>query len=370
MGRVQSAGYIKKEKYERNTNHELLRMVAMYMIVFIHSNMYLSSFCTGKWFSIFNGVVNGLCNTGVTCFILISGYYGMKFDVRKLIRMECMMITYSLFETLVYGLVFPEQMAGTALLEGIVKAMLPFVTRKYWFYSCYVCVFLFSGFIQKFIDSMEQAEFRRLLLLMTGLFSVLPTIFYFEIIPDNGKGLVQMLMIYLMGRYIRIYRDISLPKGKAMLLFMILWIINGVSHELPIQLGGMMHHLCKDNSITNVIMAILLFYLFKDLKFHSRFINRISGYVFAIFALNNTLVEIFMETVIKKIEISRGNGPIGFVLLCVCVLVIYLVCLVVGGIRECLLGRCDRKMADLGLDLIGCKEIGRLWEEFSQRLKI
>lgn len=64
------------EKQIRNSNHELLRMIAMYMIIFIHANMYLNYFCSGSVRTICNGLVNGICNIGVSCFILISGYYG------------------------------------------------------------------------------------------------------------------------------------------------------------------------------------------------------------------------------------------------------------------------------------------------------
>lgn len=174
----------------RNSNHELLRIIAMYMIVFIHANMYLGNFCTGTTGSFFNGFVNGICNIGVSCFILISGYYGVRFSVQKLVRMECMMITYSLLETLILCVAFPDKMQGAVLLEQLVKSFLPFITRKYWFYSCYVCLFLLSGYIQKFIDQLKQKEFGRLLVLLLILFSVLPTLFYFELIPDNGKGLV------------------------------------------------------------------------------------------------------------------------------------------------------------------------------------
>lgn len=188
-----------KEK-TRNSNHELLRIIAMYMIVFIHANMYLGDFCTGVAWRCFNGLVNGICNIGVSCFILISGYYGVKFSVQKLVKMECMMISYSLLETAILCLALPEQMQGAALLEQLVKSFLPFITRKYWFYSCYVCLLFLSGYIQKFMEYLEQKELKRLLLLLIGLFSVLPALFYFELIPDNGKGLVQMIMVYMIGR--------------------------------------------------------------------------------------------------------------------------------------------------------------------------
>lgn len=60
-----------------------------------------------------------------------------------------------------------------------------------------------------------------------------------------------MIMVYMMGRYIRLYQDVKLPK-KSILIFLLLWIINGISHEFSIQIGGIYYHLCKDNSITNL----------------------------------------------------------------------------------------------------------------------
>lgn len=49
------------EKYARNSSHELLRMIAMYMIVFIHANMYLGNFCKGEDVWLFcNGAVREL----------------------------------------------------------------------------------------------------------------------------------------------------------------------------------------------------------------------------------------------------------------------------------------------------------------------
>lgn len=332
----------------RNSNHELLRIIAMSMIVFIHANMYLGNFCTGTIGSFFNGFVNGICNIGVSCFILISGYYGVRFSVQKLVKMECMMITYSLLETAILCLALPEQMQGAALLEQLVKSFLPFITRKYWFYSCYVCLLLLSGYIQKFIEKLEQKEFERLLLLLIVLFSVLPTLFYFELIPDNGKGLVQMIMVYMMGRYIRMYRDRPINdlwgKGKAVLLFVILWMLNGVSHEFPIQIGGIYHHLCKDNSITNLIMAAILFCLFKELHFKSGWINRAAAYVFAVFALNNPLVIVVMEEMEKR-EFESPNGVLGFLILAGMVLAILVCCLLIGVIRESLFKKVDWKIS-------------------------
>lgn len=332
-------------KPARNSNLELLRILAIFMIVLIHANMYLFQFVYGRSAVFFNGMVNGICNIGVTCFILISGYYGMKPDLGKFVRMECMMITYSLAETILLCIVTPQQMQGAALLEQAVKSFLPFITRKYWFYSCYVCLLFLSGYIQRFIEQLSKQEFQRLLCLLLFLFSVLPTLFYFELIPDNGKGLVQMIMVYMIGRYIRMYRDVKIP-AKALILFLLLWAINGVSHEIPIQIGGIYHHLCKDNSITNLIMAVILFYLFKEFRFRSAVINRVAGDVFAVFALNNTLVSVVM-TLLFDNGFRGAKGILGFLLLLGVVTAILTGCLFVGEVRRLLLDRCDRYLGNL-----------------------
>ncbi len=327
-------------KTVRNSNLELLRLLAMYMIVFIHANMYLGWFCSGGSWQFFNGLVNGVCNIGVSCFILISGYYGLRFELRKLVKMECMMISFSILETLILLWVMPDQLQGAALLEQLVKSFFPFITRKYWFYSSYVCLFLLSGYLQKLVDSLKEKEMQRLLLLLVCLFSVLPTFAYFELVPDNGKGLVQMIMVYLIGRYIRLYRDVKMPR-KIWGLFLACWIINGISHEIPLQIGNIYHHWCKDNSITNLIMAVILFYQFKNLRIQSALINRLAAVIFAVFALNNSLTGCMMR-LIRNSSFNSPDGVGGFLTLVGVVLVIMLVCMLIGVIREGMLQKADR----------------------------
>lgn len=333
---------------QRKSNFELFRIVAMCLIILIHllSAADSASFgLTGKFGDIFGAGVVGICNMGVTCFCLISGYFGMKFSVKKLLKLEIMMITCSLIETAMLALVFPEEMQGAALLEQLVKSVIPFASRKYWFYSCYICVFLFSGFIQKFIDMLKKEELERFLAILVTIFSILPTIFYFEIMQDTGKGLVQMFMLYVIGRYIRLYRDVSVNKWKAVILFIGLWILNAVSIAHPIQIGAMLHSLCRDNSITNIVMAVILLYLFKDINISSKWINVITVNMFAVFALENSVTDVFAKYIKQGILYSE-NQMIAVLLLLGTVIGIFVVCTLVGWIRELLLGKIENKLID------------------------
>lgn len=323
------------ERAFRNSNMELLRIIAMLMIVMIHACGYLTTFCSHGMWRYYSGAINGICNIGVTLFILISGYYGVTCKVQKMVRMECMMITFSLLETLLLVLFLPEEVQGATLLEQLIKSCLPFITRKYWFYSCYVCLVLFSGYLDRFIDMLGERGLRRLLVMLLVLFSVFPTLFYFEIVPDNGKGLVQMIMIYLIGRYIRLYKDVRMPRW-SIVIFIGLWAMNGFSHEHAVSIGGIYHHLCKDNSITNIVMAVILFYAVKDLRFTSGVVNAVAAQIFAVFALNNTLTNLIMQS----IEQSGFQGPdrlLGVLLFLVVVVGIMVLCIMIGVVRNALL---------------------------------
>lgn len=331
------------EKKQRDSNLEILRLLSMYMIVCIHANMFLGNFVSGRMWTFFNGLVNGICNTGVTCFILISGFYGIRFDLKKLMKMECMMISFSLLEMGLLYIFQPQLLEGAALLEQAVKTFFPFMTRKYWFYSSYVCIFLASSYIDRFIDSLSKEKLEKFILGMIVIFSLFPTFFYFEVIPDNGKGLVYMFMVYLIGRYIHKYKDTGLKKGKALAVLLLCWLLNGISHEFPIRVGEIYHHLCKDNSFTNLIIAVILFYLFKELKIKSGVINRLSSYLFAVFALNNSLV-LVVVSILYKMGFQPVEGFAGFVMLLSVNLFILLGCLGIGGIREIIWGRAEVKL--------------------------
>ena len=90
-------------------------------------------------------------------------------------------------------------------------------------------------------------------------------------------------------------------------------------------------------------MALILFYFFKELKIRSAFVNKMAGNVFAVFALNNSLVLIVMEALRQKCFWGINERG-GFLALVGILLLILLACLLTGGLRETVLGRVDRKL--------------------------
>lgn len=335
-------------KKERDSNFELLRIIAMYMIVLIHANIFLGEFAAYEIAGKYNGVVNGISNTGVSLFILISGYFGVSFNIKKLTKLECKMIVYSLIVLAVSLLAYGNTMSGGDKLELLAKSLLPFSSRNHWFYSCYVLIVLFSEFIEKFISTLDRQNFRAFIVLMLCCFSILPTLLYFEIVQDNGKGLIQMFMMYMVGRYIRLYGEDFGEKHKKWVVgcFWMMWLVNYLSFKHPINIGGIYHTLSKDNSITNVMLAVSLFYIFKGIKLKSKVVNIVASYIFAVFAMNYLLINIAIDLIKARMPWITDQGPWGFWVIPVLSLIILALCILVGVIRDFLLGRVDDVIAE------------------------
>lgn len=90
---------------KRQTNIELLRIICILMIVSMH--------ICGEIFSTQNvlnkGIilaVNSIGNAGVTLFILISGYFGISFNVRKLFNLLVVTCFYSFCHLLFIHYIF------------------------------------------------------------------------------------------------------------------------------------------------------------------------------------------------------------------------------------------------------------------------
>ncbi len=82
----------KTVKKGRNSSIELLRIVCLVMIFWMHAADSGVANGIGAWIDIAVAVIG---NIGVSCFILISGYYGIRLDVKKMMHLECMLLFYS-----------------------------------------------------------------------------------------------------------------------------------------------------------------------------------------------------------------------------------------------------------------------------------
>lgn len=70
----------------RSSNFECLRILAIILILIMHS--YAQANCKENLFNLFVGyVISAIGNIGVSCFVLLSGYFGVKFKMQRFIQL-------------------------------------------------------------------------------------------------------------------------------------------------------------------------------------------------------------------------------------------------------------------------------------------
>lgn len=179
----------------RNSNVELLRLLCIVMIVSMHVfGRYNDNLSVWGWAAL--SVNNAVGNLGVTIFMLISGWYGIRLRTEKLLNLW----NITLFWSLALIAVDVDHSA-----KNLVRSVFPVFTGKYWFLTVYIVISCLSPYIERLIAQLSRRQFQQLIAVLLLFFVVAPTFVILEIMHDSGKGVMNMLTVYLIGRYMARY---------------------------------------------------------------------------------------------------------------------------------------------------------------------
>lgn len=319
-----------EKKSIRQSNYELMRIVCIVLIVFMHT--FGQKGAAGIFFSVIG-------NIGVTGFVLLSGYFGIKRNIGKLVKMEMMIVFYSVVSYVGVNVLLLHDYGMKELLSSFI----PIISHKYWFLSCYFFLCILSPYINEAVEKFDKKTFRNLLLTMIVLFLIIPTVFFFDVMQDGGKGLVNMTLAYLTGRYISRYKeDFQISTKKAMLLLTAVCAVNFTLNYILTCMGGSTLYYSRDNSIFIFVQAVLVLILFGRMKLCSRAVNYVASSVIAVYILESPVVNVIRY--VYDYEKYAGSGYYAAVVAGV-VIVIAVFSIVADKIRKLLFGRLEDGVA-------------------------
>lgn len=280
-------GIQRHKKQPRQSNFELLRILCIWGIVTMHAYSIFYSTATGV--NLVYGVfINSIFNVGVSLFILISGYFGIKCTTRRILKLEFDVMFYSILGEVVVTLLLTKEFN---VIEFI-KACFPVSTEKYWFITSYMLLMIFANYINRISDKLTKQDFEKLLAIMFAVFYLLPTIVQYHVMGDNGKGFANMFFLYLLGRYIKMYYD-DIKISRKHIVIGFASVLGGFGLNLILTLirggKGVCAPFAKDSSCFILITAIIIFILFKNIEIESKIINRIAKHVIAIYLFEGTV---------------------------------------------------------------------------------
>lgn len=280
----------KDDKPIRYMNLDLLRIVAMLMVVLLHVigkggmyNVYpvLSLKYDFVWF------IELICIVAVNCYVLLSGYFLIKskFKLGKLIQLIGEVLFYSIFIYLI------SIMAGNASFgfEKSLIAFFPVIGGEYWFITAYVGMYMLAPFINTFIEKLNRVQHARLIAVLVLFFSFMPTLSFFGDafgVAGNqlnfGYATSWFIVLYFVAAYIRLWYTPTYNLHKYFRIYLAIVGVNFVSflvatmllHEWNVTiLTKYIEYMLAYNSITVFASSIALFMVFLNLRIYSPAIN-------------------------------------------------------------------------------------------------
>ena len=191
---------------ERQSNMELLRLVAMMMILVMHMDYGAFGLPTAE--SVENApmttfgriFVEHLCLVAVNVYVLISGWFGIRPKMKSFVRLMLQVATYSIIITGAFLL-----LGKTTFKIGYVTDML-IIGKQYWFVVSYLLLYLVSPILNTFVEHSSKREFQWMLLVFFGFQFVYSWIFGLEEFA-GGYSALSFMGLYLLARYVRIYEN-------------------------------------------------------------------------------------------------------------------------------------------------------------------
>lgn len=273
----------------RQSNIELLRIIATLFILIVHCNGWFINDLGGvnDWKSggnvtyVWRMVIQSITCIGVDLFVLISGYFSIRPKVKSIANLYSL-LAFFYFSFYCLDCIFRPEILT---FNGVIKSLLAF-SRENWFIQCYLFLMLLSPMVNKFMDCLTEKE----AILYVGLFMLLA--FYFGCVRlsryfyfNEGYSVTTLLLIYVVGRYIRLFgekrlRSVSSGSLLAMYVFSVIVVC-----AIRFCTGDADRWLSYCSPII-IISSSLLFLLFTRIKIQSRIINWIGASCLAAFIMH------------------------------------------------------------------------------------
>ncbi len=214
----------------RNYGVDLLRIVAMFMVLFLHilgnggilfEIEPLSAHGITAWF------FEMATFSAINCYGVISGFVGVnsKYKYTNLVMLYLQVALYCVGITLIYKLRYPLMVTS----GDILSSFFPISTQKYWYVTAYTGMFLLMPLLNSGARSLTKKQFGATLAALFLALSVLPSIFNRDIFSTLwGYNTLWLCFLYLVGAYIKLYGIFSNSPKRSFAIYTVCVIFSWV----------------------------------------------------------------------------------------------------------------------------------------------
>ena len=291
---------------KRESNFELLRIVAMMMVLLVHCNYFSIGKVTPEDISaapldsFVKAFAEQLCIVCVNVFVLISGWFGIRPSLKGITSFLYQILFYHILISCV--LLTVDDAASPKLLFSFI------FQDSYWFIQAYLILYCLSPTLNPFIEKSPVRQY----LMVLATFFLLEFAFGWASNANgasfrSGYSAVSFVGLYLLAGFLRRYKKWhrKLSASKSFLLYILFTIIPVSIYFLTKNYMQMLSY-CSPF----VIAASVFFFLtFQKMKLSSQFINSLGTSAFAIFLihLHPYLCEHYRSSMLWAYELLGGG---------------------------------------------------------------
>ena len=282
---------------DRNVGLDVLRIVAMFMIVTLHILSHgglLNELIVGTTNYIVAWILEIMAYCGVNCYALISGYVGInaRYKYSNIIYLWLQVVFYNLVTTF-----FSLQNSQSMFWREIVKSFTTILDGRYWYFTAYFAMFFVIPFLNYTVKGLMRKQLEWLILILIVLFSCIPVLAGRDVFgTDNGYNVFWLIILYIIGAFVRKYRYIISGKGRRYLwLYFGCILITGsskfgleyISGKFSIDLNsGILINYTSPTILFAAVGLLLFFSKVSIPQILSRFFFNISTLTFGVYLLH------------------------------------------------------------------------------------
>lgn len=260
----------------RQSNIELLRIVAMLFIVIHHLCIYGI-----KNYTVTVEAVDTISIIGVNVFLLISGYFSINLRWKSIFNLLLLCLFYNILHLLID--VYCFNIAHSK--SDIIKAFMPLSHPGGWFMNVYFCLMLVSPLLNiGFKQFTKQQD-----TLFFTCFSVVNLYLGFLLHNDvnsSGYNLVQFIYVYYLGHLVRKYSYFLVKINTN--IFILIWLFSSLTTFILSFLGPSSWNYHSYNSPFVLISSISVFCCFLRINMgYVKIVNEVAKSMLAVYLFTN-----------------------------------------------------------------------------------
>ena len=225
-----------QKRIERNYGIDILRLLSAYMIVNLHFITKGGVIRNCKIYSFSYHLIwlfKSSCFCAVDIFGLISGYVMINLNIKiyKIIPLYLNFYFYSSIIALLFKYIpFLSKVYKVSNYAMVLCILFPITSGRYWYFSCYFCMYIFIPYINRFIHSLKKNEMQKLclsIIIISSMDCISPGKFDpFSI--KRGFSPIWLISLYIFGAYLNLY-PLNLPNKILFIVYIITIFIPWIS---------------------------------------------------------------------------------------------------------------------------------------------